>query len=64
MNADAIKTSPADEMLADDWLKFFKSKMSILATKFREQQENIDLSPDKGQYRISPPLCPTLYQKI
>jgi hypothetical protein len=23
---DAIKTSPADEMLADDWLKFFKSK--------------------------------------
>lgn len=26
---DAIKTSPADEMLADDWLKFFKSKQNV-----------------------------------
>ncbi len=25
---DAIKTSPADEMLADDWIKFFKSKQN------------------------------------
>ena len=25
---DAIKTSPADEMLADDWLKFFKTKQN------------------------------------
>ena len=26
---DAIKTSPADEMLADDWVKFFKSKQNV-----------------------------------
>jgi hypothetical protein len=26
---DAIKTSPADEMLADDWLKFFKTKQNV-----------------------------------
>lgn len=26
---DAIKTSPADEMLADDWIKFFKSKQNV-----------------------------------
>jgi len=26
---DAVKTSPADEMLADDWLKFFKSKQNV-----------------------------------
>jgi hypothetical protein len=30
---DAIKTSPADEMLADDWLKFFKSKTN---TKYND----------------------------
>lgn len=30
---DAIKTSPADEMLADDWLKFFKSKQN---TKYND----------------------------
>jgi hypothetical protein len=26
---DAIKTSPAEEMLADDWLKFFKTKQNV-----------------------------------
>jgi hypothetical protein len=26
---DAIKTSPADEMLANDWLKFFKTKQNV-----------------------------------
>jgi hypothetical protein len=30
---DAIKTSPADEMLADDWVKFFKSKQN---TKYND----------------------------
>jgi len=30
---DAIKTSPADEMLADDWLKFFKTKQN---TKYND----------------------------
>ena len=30
---DAIKASPADEMLADDWLKFFKSKQN---TKYND----------------------------
>jgi len=30
---DAIKTSPAEEMLADDWLKFFKSKTN---TKYND----------------------------
>lgn len=30
---DAIKTSPADEMLADDWLKYFKSKQN---TKYND----------------------------
>ena len=30
---DAIKTSPAEEMLADDWLKFFKSKQN---TKYND----------------------------
>ena len=30
---DAIKTSPVDEMLADDWLKFFKSKTN---TKYND----------------------------
>jgi hypothetical protein len=26
---DAIKTSPAEEMLADDWIKFFKTKQNV-----------------------------------
>ena len=30
---DAIKTSPADEMLADDWVKFFKTKQN---TKYND----------------------------
>lgn len=30
---DAIKTSPADELLADDWLKYFKSKTN---TKYND----------------------------
>ena len=49
---DAIKTSPADEMLADDWLKFFKSKQNVKYNKIvmnsmsggtiEEQEDNIE----------------------